>query len=104
MVIIDDTTLSDSGDSVDSHLGERTTYTVRGKEYPIPAAAKAKPKPKAEEGPDLYRTQAQVESCIRHLLPNDTSSEIDVSDDAEDARSSDMDLSLIHISEPTRPY
>ena len=98
MVIIDDTTLSDSGDSADGDLVERTTYTVRGKEYPIPAAARSKPKPKADEGPDLYRTKDQVESCIRHLLPNDTSSEIDVSDDAEDARSSDMDVSMDIIS------
>ena len=98
MVIIDDTTLSDSGDSADGDLGERTTYTVRGKAYPIPAAARSKPKPKVAEGPDLYRTKDQVESCIRHLLPNDTSSEIDVSDDAEDARSSDMDVSMDIIS------
>ena len=39
-----------------------------------------------------------MESCIRHLLPNDTSSEIDVSDDDEDARSSDMDVSMDIIS------
>ena len=98
MVIIDDTTLSDSGDSADGDLGKRTTYTVRGKAYPIPAAARSKPKPKVAEGPDLFRTPEEVESCIRHLLPNDTSSEIDVSDDTEDARSSDMDVSMDIIS------
>ena len=56
--------------------------------------------------PDIFKTLAHLQSIVskKNTLPILSNILIEAGDNTLTLSATDMDLSLIHISEPTRPY